>query len=332
MKFSVIIPAFNLENYISRCLDSVLKQDLAYNEYEILVINDGSTDQTKEKVSLYTERNSNIFLFNKTNGGVSSARNMGIENAKGEYILFVDGDDWLVENVLSTMYSKLKADALEVASFSYKKIYNNIELNKEVALKESTEVTSGLDFIIQSATNDFYPWLYSISNSFLKKHELLFNTSISFCEDKEFLIRTLSLTQRFKGFELVYYNYYIGRDQAVSTTFKNKHVTDLVNANFLIYSFAEDKVANTTHKEFIKKSALNAILNSSYTLTTMSVWSRFWFWAKTIQTNPVFNNIQLIQNNKLSMLKSMSVIFYLVHYFPRAVYHKLNFLTSNLKK
>jgi len=331
MKFTIIIPAFNLENYISRCLDSALKQDLAHDEYEILVINDGSTDQTKDKVAQYTERNSNIFLFNKSNGGVSSARNLGIENAKGEYILFVDGDDWLVENVLSTMYLKLKLNELEAARFSYRKVYGNIEQNTEVIINDNPEITNGLDFIIHSATNDFYPWLYSISTTFLKKHQLFFNTSISFCEDKEFLIRALSLIQRFKNFELIYYNYYIGRDQAVSTTFKDKHVTDLVNANFLIYSFAEKKIENKHYKEFIKDSALNAILNSSYTLSTMSVWSRFWFWVKTIKANPTFNDIVLFRN-KLSMLKNKAALFYLIYYFPRAMYHKLNFFSTHSKK
>ncbi len=93
---SYIIPMYNSEAYISICLDSILLQGLDEVEYEVIVVNDGSTDRSGEIVSRYCEEHSNFRLLNKENGGVSSARNVGIEEAKGEYIYFMDSDDRLL--------------------------------------------------------------------------------------------------------------------------------------------------------------------------------------------------------------------------------------------
>ncbi|MCD8291522.1 MAG: glycosyltransferase [Prevotella sp.] len=93
---SYIIPMYNSEAYVSICLDSILKQGLEEDEYEVIVVNDGSTDRGGEIVNRYCKKHANFRLINKENGGVSSARNVGIEEAKGEYIYFIDSDDRLL--------------------------------------------------------------------------------------------------------------------------------------------------------------------------------------------------------------------------------------------
>ena len=94
---SVIIPAYNIERYISRCLDSIMAQ--TYNNLEIIVIDDGSKDQTAEILDDYQKRDSRIIVVHKENGGVSSARNNGLDIATGDYISFVDGDDLIESNM-----------------------------------------------------------------------------------------------------------------------------------------------------------------------------------------------------------------------------------------
>ena len=86
MKLSIIIPVYNSEKYINNCLESLLAQEMLANEYEIIIVNDGSTDSSGLIVRNYTERHSNIHLFNQKNKGVGAARNRGIELAKGDYI------------------------------------------------------------------------------------------------------------------------------------------------------------------------------------------------------------------------------------------------------
>lgn len=113
-KISFVIPVFNTELYLKKCLDSCISQDIEKSEYEIIVIDDGSTDQSLEIIKEYKERYSNIVLILKTNGGVSSARNVGIKAATGEYILFVDSDDTIKGNSLKSILNELTTGKLDL--------------------------------------------------------------------------------------------------------------------------------------------------------------------------------------------------------------------------
>ena len=114
MKVSIIVPVYNLEKYLVRCLDSLLNQDLNETEYEIICINDGSTDDSWELLLEYQSKFSNIILVNQINKGVSVARNAGLNIAKGKYILFVDGDDSLYPNVLGALYENALSNNLDL--------------------------------------------------------------------------------------------------------------------------------------------------------------------------------------------------------------------------
>jgi glycosyltransferase involved in cell wall biosynthesis len=98
---SIIIPAYNVENYISRCLDSVILQ--SYQNIEILVINDGSTDNTLSIIESYRVRDRRISLINQKNKGLSAARNVGLDVSQGDYIYFVDGDDFISEKTIELL-------------------------------------------------------------------------------------------------------------------------------------------------------------------------------------------------------------------------------------
>ena len=92
-KISVIVPVYNVEQYLPRCIESILAQ--TYNDFELLLINDGSSDNSGNICDEYAKNNSRVRVFHKENGGVSSARNMGLDNAQGEYVVFVDSDDFI---------------------------------------------------------------------------------------------------------------------------------------------------------------------------------------------------------------------------------------------
>ena len=95
MKLSIIVPVYNVADYLPKCLDSLLAQDLPQNEYEIIVVNDGSTDNSGNIAQQYADKYANITLINQANQGLSGARNTGIKCAKGDYIQFVDSDDYV---------------------------------------------------------------------------------------------------------------------------------------------------------------------------------------------------------------------------------------------
>ena len=120
---SVIIPVYNNEKYIARCLDSVLAQ--TYSEWEAVVVNDGSTDNSGTIIRSYAEKDARIRYFEQKNQGVSAARNLGIDQSHGEYILFLDGDDWLDENVLEKLFSVIMADDLDCVSYMFRHVYED---------------------------------------------------------------------------------------------------------------------------------------------------------------------------------------------------------------
>ena len=107
MLFSIIVPVYNVEKYIEKCLSS-LKRQINFDEYEVIVVNDGSKDGSEEIVKHFCETYDNFKLINQKNGGLSDARNTGIKNAKGDYVIFLDGDDFFSENALEILSQEIK--------------------------------------------------------------------------------------------------------------------------------------------------------------------------------------------------------------------------------
>ncbi|MDU6293561.1 MAG: glycosyltransferase family 2 protein, partial [Streptococcus mitis] len=114
---SVIVPVYNVEPFIASCLDSLSKQN--YQNFEVLLVNDGSTDNSGVICREYSDRDSRFHYFEKENGGLSDARNFGIERSKGDYITFVDSDDWVTEEYLSILIETLKEQHSEIVVSTY---------------------------------------------------------------------------------------------------------------------------------------------------------------------------------------------------------------------
>ena len=116
---SIIVPIYNVENYLRQCLDSIMSQ--TYQNFECLLINDGSPDHSADICREYVEKDSRFRYFEKENGGVSSARNLGIERSKGQYITFIDSDDWVDSDYVETLYDELIKENADIAVSTYKR-------------------------------------------------------------------------------------------------------------------------------------------------------------------------------------------------------------------
>ena len=143
---SIVVPVYNTEKYLHRCINSLIKQ--TYKNIEILLINDGSTDNSEKICAEYMKANINVFVYTKPNGGLSDARNYGIEKASGSYIMFVDSDDFIAENMVEALYTDIvnhNADisSIDVFEFSnecyiFPNAYNSqntITLDNRMAIK-----------------------------------------------------------------------------------------------------------------------------------------------------------------------------------------------------
>lgn len=114
---SIIVPVYNVEPYLERCLLSCLHQDIPQDDYEIIVVNDGSTDGSLQVAERVAKENGNVVIISQKNGGLSAARNTGMKHARGKYFMYVDSDDYLFDNVLSSLLTIVENNDLDVLSF-----------------------------------------------------------------------------------------------------------------------------------------------------------------------------------------------------------------------
>ncbi len=218
IKVSVIIPAYNSEKYISRCLDSVLGQTM--KDIEIIVVNDGSTDKTLDILKGYKAENPEIIkIIDQQNQGQSNSRNNGIRVTEGEYIAFVDSDDYIEPNMLEVLFEKAEKSNAEVVVGDTNCVYPN----KSVIIK------SGVDFESQNLNTEqkkallfMYPvvWNKIYKKSFLIENELFFESGMWF-EDVLFINKMVSVIKSISFVEDVIYNY-IQHPNSITYTYSEK--------------------------------------------------------------------------------------------------------------
>lgn len=209
LKYSVIIPVYNVEKYIDRCLKSILSQN--YDDLEIIVIDNGSTDRSGSVCDSYANEYANISVYHIENHGVGPARNFGLSKAKGEFICFVDADDYLVGNLFSDVENQLDSQ-LDLLVFSY---YNSIEKNlSEIDRSAKILPTEGKkdksDFIALFQELCLTDMMYTVWNKiyrreFLEEHQIVFE-SYELGEDVRF---NLNVYQHVNAVFLVKSGYYV---------------------------------------------------------------------------------------------------------------------------
>lgn len=214
---SIIIPVYNVEKYLSRCLESILSQSL--KEIEIIVVNDGSTDNSLEICRYYEKKDSRIIVIDKKNEGVSVARNTGIENASGKYIGFVDPDDWIEKNMYENMYNTIEKYKCCIAFCNYSK---DSRLGSTIkTLKFNKDFLGKLDIINELIANmigieDILPKYYNVMGcvwrclyrrDFIEKFNLRFTPGITIMEDLIFSVQALIYCDKSCIDHGVYYHY-----------------------------------------------------------------------------------------------------------------------------
>lgn len=212
IKISVIIPVYNVEKYLEECIDSVLNN--TFTDFELICVDDGSTDRSPEILRSYAEKDKRVKVITKENGGQSSARNLGLKYAKGEYILFVDSDDYIEPRTMEFLYAEAKSDGLDQLFFGAKAFFdgegdpNDPLLTYYDRKTEYNGVMTGKKmFCIMSEFYDFKPSpvLQLIRKDFLKDNNISFIEGIIY-EDNPFTIQCLFYSQRVRFTNIDLYN------------------------------------------------------------------------------------------------------------------------------
>ena len=207
---SVIIPVYNTESYIGICLESLVKQ--TYTNFEVLMIDDGSTDNSGRICQEYIESDSRFHYYRKENGGVSSARNLGIEYSRGDYLTFVDSDDWVEEDFLEVLYSALISESASVSISTYKRfsMEDNTWYVHSFQRGYEKRVFNYLELINELIDLDSFDHSYRFVSGKLVRRDILgdirFNTLTILGEDMEFWFKIYLISPK---------SVYINRDSYV---------------------------------------------------------------------------------------------------------------------
>ena len=215
MKLSIIVPIYNVALYLRKCVDSLFAQDIS--DYEIILVDDGSTDDSgaiaDELVDAFRlsplASRLKMRVIHQSNSGLSEARNTGTREAKGQYILFVDSDDYLQPNTLGTLLEQAERDNLDVFRFRYQNVKENGEAfapYKDMTNYNDYSVTAtdGLTFLNERMSTQCYAWQFVVKAEIVRQE--LFTPSIYF-EDTDWTPRMLLRAKRVASTELVVYNY-----------------------------------------------------------------------------------------------------------------------------
>lgn len=225
-RLSIIIPVYNAEDYLSRCLDSILNQDM--KSYEVILVDDGSTDSSALICDRYSATDPRFRTIHKPNGGVSAARNAGLNLAKGEYVMFVDSDDALAPGALKTMTSGLNGEDFVLGGFIE---YIGSIPNRNVAPAENRTYSSATlaEFFDANIRRNCEmldaPWAKLFKRKSLDTHR--FNEKLYYAEDKIFVFEFLSRCQSVRTCDSVVYHYYIRPDSLGSDMKSDRHINQL---------------------------------------------------------------------------------------------------------
>lgn len=217
---SVIIPVYNVESFLDECLQSVMTQN--YQNLELILINDGSTDNSGKLCDFYQAKDDRIIVIHKENEGISIARNIGLNVAKGEYIFFVDSDDFLEKDCIQKFIQNLEKK-IDVYLCSYNRIYPSEEnriFNRFERLGYH-QIGTGQQILTKMYEKNFYEcsvWANIYSRKFLIENNLLFNPDLSIHEDEAWFIKILLLSDKVKILDLLIYNTRAGRINSLCNT------------------------------------------------------------------------------------------------------------------
>ena len=222
---SIIVPMYNSEAYLPKCLDSLLHQDIPLEDYDIILVNDGSPDGSKALAGDYASKYPNIVVLSQENKGTSGARNTGIRYATGKYVYFVDPDDYILENSLKDILQKMEDESLDVLRFGYTEVDEEYKSTKSCKHPEqpdySSKIMDGYTFMGERLGVACYVWTFLFRLSIIKDNGVYFIEGDYF-DDTPWLPKILALSKRVDSIDWKRHFYLIRNDSLVqSASMKN---------------------------------------------------------------------------------------------------------------
>ena len=302
-KVSIIIPMYNVEKYIGQCIESCQKQSLT--DIEIILINDESPDKSLEIAKSYQLNDSRIKIINQKNSGVSVARNAGIEKSNSDWIMFVDGDDWLDQYAVEKMYNAIDDNCdIVISSFyanydAYEKKDNFLNVENSCFHKEETillmKSSVGLSKISNKkcSTNIGVPWAKIYRKKFINNYKLRFKIGLKRMQDTIFNLECFNKTECIKLTDYRTYHYRIHGESS----------TGKYNPNFLI--IATDFLRY--FQDFIQKYNYTDELNNYYITKTFRIYLEIIRLQFVSKKSPLSNHEKKVELRKIRKLDTFKM-------------------------
>ena len=268
MKLSLIIPIYNVERYVARCLQSCLCQPFVTPaDYELVIVNDGTQDHSMDIVEEITQGHTNVTLIYQQNQGLSMARNAGLRVAKGEYVWFIDSDDWIEEGCLYEIIRCLCETKVDILQLQYRNVYTDGTLSDEhYATIEGIQKSK--DWFVCNLYHAAVPFMI-YRKSLLQKYSLQFYPGI-YHEDSEFKPKVVYLADTCASYDKVAYNYFKGNSNSITAVLKLKNGVDLFTVMNSLYDFVNENRVKGIYRRSFYTQIGNAMKTVLRTLDSVS--------------------------------------------------------------
>lgn len=322
-KISIIIPVYKVEEYLHECIDSILNQD--FDDFEVILVDDGSPDNCPAICDEYAKTDSRITVIHKENGGPSAARNAGIPKMTGDYVWFVDGDDYLPDNAFDTIMKSLVGDA-DVIHFGFLcKQFNGEIAKSDIPFIGNVDKVKMSELAEKACSSHLYTyaWRNIYKTDFIKKYDLKFKNGLIYAEDPAFNSAAFLLSEKTvfaEGYPYVYRDRSNGTSKGIQSFFDEK----------IINHFSEyDKIRDENYEKYCVKKSENyyedagkfTLFNILYSSILIRIYksknkNKFSMFKKAVKTEMVQKAFQRFDINEI---KSSSLDWWMFW----AVKHKM---------
>ena len=314
IKLSIIIPVYNTEAYLRRCLDSCLHQDLPTDQYEIIAVNDGSTDVSLEILKDYERQYANIHVYSQDNKRQGAARNYGLSKATGEYIWFVDADDWIANNCLQKLSSSF--DGTDI--FIFPGFWSDDGVNSLYISYDHRIVTSIYDSYFAVT-----PCGYIFKRTFLVSNDICFMEKVVY-EDNEFIPKSFYQAKSIKYLNDAFYHCF-QNETSTTRSFSKQKCLDLLSVANQICNYVNNYVLDDSWKNFFSqyiKSVIHLFLFYCIKFSFKEAISLF----SLLKVDKQMKEIILFHSSK-----GLQIKFWLLERCPIALYFLL-YIESLIRK
>lgn len=251
MKLSIIVPLYNSAKWLDKCLTSLVQQDIPDSEYEVICVNDGSPDNSEEIALSYARKYKQIKVFSQENKGASGARNTGLRKAIGQYITFVDPDDYVEPNGYGRLIRQMEDENLDMLRFNYQMVdeqYNVVDKPKGAQLIDySSEIMEGNKFLGQRLGLACFIWTFIYRTSLLKDNGIWFCEG-DYYDDTPWTPRVCRAASRVNSVDVVQY-YYLQREGSLVKSSDPKSIKKKMDGRFLLIDLLQEQMRSVNDKD-----------------------------------------------------------------------------------